>query len=698
MRRMTKELLFLFFLLAHLMIYGQGRIIIDHKTQRFIGDISTLDRTKYIHAYLTIRGNDPRFTALKEEYNFHPDYIGGRSLSNPASRLNSNTMPPVGNKYSGVREVDPWYVTGGRPTDIFWDETADYSAIDVNDYMQDLAEYVASSLAKEWDNLGRYFEPMNEPMVKAKDLYPGGFNSAKNDKIITDMCNYHDYVGKAIHDIPELENILVTGYASAFPEFESDNFEFWEKRFGKFIDIAGEEMDVLSIHIYDGSGVNNQSGRRSGSNSEALLDIIEAYSFIKFGQVKPLAVTEYGRLVPNQPNWAEGNGESNYEPVTNSQAVRSQLHLVMNFMERADHFELAIPFNTNRGDDPTFIFAKASLWTKNENGEIVLSMRKFFYEMLKDLKGERARINSSNVDIQVQSFVDGTELYVMLNNLNDETQTVDLDLLNQEGLMSVDIKQLKIFTDRTPELTNTTVTSAPENISLEYGETAVLTYHFAEEIAFENTITSTKYYTSTYLSQIQSRTINSFSFQPIDVTYGTATLRMGVGREHGLSLAPRVKINGELINAQGDLIKGDDQRNRSQFFGVLEIPFSVELLNASGQNVVEVEFPDDGGKISSVILQVDKAVNAVEVELPDPLQSVDNHEGFIVFPNQVPAGTEVNILSNGVIPTFTISTISGAQMFSGTGNTITTHSLKSGVYLVRIQNDVSVVTQKLIIE
>ena len=140
---------------------AQSTITIDYKTQRFINEVSTLDRTKYIHAYLTIRGNDPKFTALKEEYNFHPDYIGGRGLSNPASNLKSNTMPSVKNTYSGVRKVDEWYVTGGRPSDLFWDGNVDYSNTNTDTYSQNLANYVAKSLKSEWDNLGKYCWLMN---------------------------------------------------------------------------------------------------------------------------------------------------------------------------------------------------------------------------------------------------------------------------------------------------------------------------------------------------------------------------------------------------------------------------------------------------------------------------------------------------------------------------------------------------------
>ncbi|MEM6830737.1 MAG: hypothetical protein AAF551_09475, partial [Bacteroidota bacterium] len=590
----------------NLSVFAQGSVRIEHKTQRFINNVSQLDRTKYVHAYLTIRNQqDQKFKNLKTEYNFHPDYIGGRTLTNPASRVTNGNIPTVKNIHSGVRKVDPWYVTGGRPTDLFYDKNVDYSARNINNYSRRLAGYVANSLKKEWANPGKYFEPMNEPMVKARDFYPGNAVPAKNNKIITDMCNYHKYVGEAIHATPELRNIKVMGYASAFPEFESQNFQFWNNRYKKFIDIAGEEMDLFSIHLYDGSGVNNSSGRRSGSNSEALLDIIEAYSFKKLGVVKNIAVTEYGRLVPNQPNWTPNNGVSNYDAATNAQAVRSQLHMVMNFMERGDHFEMGIPFNTNRGTDPTFIYAKASLWTQNNNGQVVLSQRRFFYEMLKDLKGKRVRINSSNIDVQTQAFVDGRKLYVMLNNLNDLKQTVNLNLINTQGLQNVNIKQLKVPVDKLPKLTNRTVNNAPKNISLEYGETAVLTYTFNAPITFNNKIVSKKYYTKTYLQPIRANQRIAFQFNGVTAgNGGLATLRLGVGRDLSANRRPQVWINGKKVNYSGDVVRGDNQSKRSRFFGVLEIPVDFNLVKGIRNPKVEVSFPDGGGHVSSAILQV----------------------------------------------------------------------------------------------
>ena len=48
-----------------------------------------------------------------------------------------------------------------------------------------------------------------------------------------------------------------------------------------FIDRAGAYMDGFSVHLYDGINVTGTDTKRSGSNSEAVLDMVEAYSYIK---------------------------------------------------------------------------------------------------------------------------------------------------------------------------------------------------------------------------------------------------------------------------------------------------------------------------------------------------------------------------------------------------------------------------------
>jgi len=465
-------------------------------------------------------------------------------------RLKNGKIPHVKKIHSGIREVQG-HVDSGRAGYVFYKKDVDYSVEDVTEYSYKAAQFAADFYRYQEDNVPQFFEPFNEPMVHANDFY-----SKKNNK-----------------------------------KYDKEK-----------IDIAGADMDMFSVHLYDGSGnVNNKGGRRSGSNAEAILDLIEGYSYAKLGRLKPIAVTEYGRLVQDQPGFPN---VPNFEPIENSQAVRSQIHMVMNFMERGDDIALIIPFTIGKSK-PTFSFSKASLWTQDKSGKWEFTPRKYFFEIWKDVKGDRVAISSSNIDVQTHAFVDGKELFVVLNNLNDDSQEVDLALLDSGNLKKVEIKSLKIFSDKTPDLSIKETKSAPQKLKLAYGETVVLKYQFKKKIEFENTIRSKKYYAEKCVTPIVASKEIGFSFNNVKVAKGKATLRLGVGRKNGASLKPTVLVNGKKVAIATDIIRGYDQHNRKQFFGTLEIPVNIEDLN-NGENKVSVKFEDQGGHISSAILQVQK--------------------------------------------------------------------------------------------
>lgn len=691
------------FLMLCTLTTAQGVIVIDHKTQRYIGETTSLDRSKFVNGHILFNNSDAEFEAFKEEYNLPVNFIGGRQFWNPFGKVKDGVIPNINKKYNGMREVSPYLVATGTASQLMYDDNVDYSIEDVSDLSKQAADYVAKSYRDDWDLVPKYIEPFNEPMVHAIDYYPEGrenppkYLNDKLDVVITNICNYHKDLGQAIHALPELANMKVVGFGSAYPELENNGFSLWDTRFRKFIDIAGADLDVLSLHLYDGSGINNSGGRRSGSNSEAIIDMIETYSFIKFQKVIPIAITEYGRLVPNQPNWKAGNGQSNYEPVENSQAVRSQIHMVMNFMEREDHLELSIPFNVNTRN-PNGQYSKSSIWVKNAQGIAELTNRKYFYEMWKDLKGERVRINSSNVDIQTQAFVNDHELYVMLNNLNDEPQTLDLHLFDAQGLQSVAVKNLKIHLDQEPTLAKTTSDTAPEKITLEYGETVVLTYKFDTPVSFDNTIRSNKYYSATYLQTISADEITSFSFDDVVAGIGLATLRLSVGRAHGKSLKPVITINGQSVDISSDVIRGYDQNSRKQFFGTLEIPFNIDLLK-EGSNIVEVKFADGGGHISSVVLQVQNAEKPLD-ELPDLIleSNIPGGQGMNVYPNPIDVGDEVYLGFEAEDVSYSVLTLNGKLISEGKGNLVQTEGLKPGIYLVRATLDFDTLMSKLVVK
>ncbi|MFI3278262.1 MAG: hypothetical protein SNH13_01495 [Rikenellaceae bacterium] len=591
------------------MSQNKATVTIQPTVQHVASGEGVFNRDKHVRFHDTSNVNDPELKVVKEMYNFRPDYAIGRAFYYPLSKLQKGEPPKdIKNKYQGVREVSDFVATGHQGN-IFWDKEEDYSKKKMSKQIKKVADYVAESYAKEWDSVPLYLEPFNEPMVHAVSLYPEGRKGQYIDEKLKVVMNYiseyHREVGRAVHNTPALKDMKVMGFASAYPELEANNFKVWNNIFKPFIDVAGEQMDILSIHLYDGVGINNNGGRRSGSNIDAIMDMIQTYSNIRLGEVRPMAITEYGRLVPNQPGFTPNGKVVNLEPITNSQAVCSQLHMVMNFMEYGDDVVMSIPFTTGK-QSPYVQYVRAALWLKQPDGSWELTPRKYFFEMLKDLKGNRVVNSSSNIDIQTQAFVDGKQMYVVLNNLNDETQSVELSLPDGlPAIESVEVKSLKIHADKVPDFAVESLKAAPKSLDLIYGETVVLTYNFESAVEQQSKLVSSKLYSKDYFKPIVANTANSFTFSGVDKKAASAVLRVSVGRDHGKSLEPKITINGKAVDYSGDVIRGYDQTNRKRFFGTLTIPVAGDMVK-SGDNVVSVSFPDAGGHVSSVVLQVNE--------------------------------------------------------------------------------------------
>ena len=76
---------------------------------------------------------------------------------------------------------------------------------------------------------------------------------------------------------------------------------------------------------------------------------------------------------------------------------------------------------------------------------------------------------------------------------------------------------------------------------------------------------------------------------------------MSIGRTHDLSKRPLIKMNGINIPVPFNW-KGYDQANRKKFFGAIDIPIPIELIQEN--NNVDISFPDSGGHLSTLILDV----------------------------------------------------------------------------------------------
>ncbi|SNR30986.1 agarase [Lutibacter agarilyticus] len=698
------------FSFSYLVSNGQVNVSVNLNVKHSVGDISSFDRSKFIviHANSTENewGGDNFTPDLKDHFLNGYDVYLGRDTGGITWNLNQIQEDPTRTGYANPSEI----ASRGLTT-----RNNFASNTNIHQYENRKNAVVAAQLHPFWtgesqkataqgwklespkatgEYMGRYFnefhggngqkkpafvEVINEPAYEAL----GGKLDYTNS--IQEIADFHVEVADAIR--AQDPSLKIGGYTTAFPDFEVGDFQRWNNRWKLFMDVAGDKMDFWSIHLYDfGSIRNGQKELRSGSNVEATFDMMEHYSQLSFNEVKPFVISEYGAQTHDYNNEAW----SSYRDWLHVKASNSQL---MSFLERPEAIASAINFvivkaewgfNSNKNIPyPSRLMRKANEPASYTGEWVYTDMAKFF-ELWKNVNGTRVDSTTDDLDIQVDAYVDGNKGYVILNNLNFEATTINLNVFDEDykSVSSVVKKHLTLSGSDTTVLNEETFTSAISSVELGAESTIILEYTFDSAIVIDKTSEEKKYYATTYLKPISANQPNTFNISNIvKGAYGEAVLRIGVGREHGKSLHPSVKINGQTINVPTDW-RGYDQAERERFFGVLEIPVSFDVLQAN--NTVEVEFSDAGGHISSVSMQV--------FNFSDNIREIDPE----LFPsNNYKIKTTSETCSNsenGIIEINTeliqnykaqISSSNYNNVFEFTNN-LTVNNLSSGEYTITI--------------
>lgn len=575
-------------------VFGQSKadVTVDYYTQRFLGDVSELDRSKYFNIHSSA-DDDVDVKKFLDDYG-----VGlGRLFWGPYSYAYSKTKEvgryPSIPSYSGNITVKRYIATEHPNTQTI------QGGLDVEAAGQWAADYYSHK-----EVIPEFFEPLNEPFVHADDA---GF-TVKGQAMRELMTDFYASIGRHIHANPKLNGKMkVIGYAAAYPAWEDGNFNYWNTRMKMFIDRAGEDMDGFSVHLYDGINVTGTDTKRSGSNSEAVLDMIDAYSYRKFGYPKPLVISEFGGI-DNEYD------DESYRPVPSVRTVSSFNHFLFNLMERQDNLLISIPFVSDKAEwhitaANNYTSYGAALFIPDNPRDLEhttwqLNDKKYFFELWKGVKGDRIDISSDNPDIQVQAFKDGGTMYIALDNLADEVQTVNLkNHYGWKDVSQVSMRSLQVDYQSGIIYKEESFSSIPARIDLHSNQTIVLVASVSSG-GYTNSLIRKKYYSADYLQPITAGATITFPFDGVQPKKsGRAFLRMSVGRPVSASKKPVVKINGVEVDVPANW-KGYDQQNRNVFFGMIEVPFDMGLLK-SGENKVDMTFADGGGYVSSAILQVE---------------------------------------------------------------------------------------------
>lgn len=633
MKALSNMLLGASIVLNPISVLAKTEAVVNLNVTHSVNGKTTFDRKKYITIHSTLNESDWEGEQDKLKYMMEDlDVYFGRDNGSPAWNFNQARQDagnigyadPAHIKAQGKYARETGYgknkahvhqydgrgdiMVGGQPRphwfgavnpccgDPVWqadgaEAVGDFLGQYINEFYRSEGEAVTNGHLRP-----TYFEVLNEPLYQLTDA-PHEMGLEHPIPPI-DIFNFHKDVAVAFRQ--HNQDVKIGGFTVAFPIFEERNFARWNERMKLFIDTAGPEMDFFSTHFYDLEDAN----RFKGSRIEATLDMIDHYSLLRLGETKEHVISEYGgrnRPIEKQP----------WTPYRDWYFLKTASPMMMQFMDRPDSIGKAIPFVTTKAlwgtrDGIPYnwrLLRQAHEGAGEEGDHWVFTEMVKFYELWSEVKGTRVDSYTTNPDILIDSYVDKDKAYVIFSNLTDSSETLLLHQYGAQGanIQAVNIKHLYLKGDK-PILDEINAPADTSTFELAPEATLIVEYTYSADIPQTANSFEKKYFATEYLKEIAAETAINFEIRDVLVPQmGEVILRLAVGRDHGTSLAPEVTFNGELLQGTATFA-GDAQRERPRFFGLLEIPVSLELVKPVNQ--VSITFPDTGGHVASVNMKV----------------------------------------------------------------------------------------------
>ena len=364
---------------------------------------------------------------------------------------------------------------------------------------------------------------------------------------------------------------------------------------------------------------------RTGSNMDAILDLLENHAVVTVGKVLPHLVSEFGALWNDV---AMNNGHSKrvvYFARHDWQLMCSVMAMTLQMMQRTDRILKAVPFIVNRAAWWQYAFVENgryaypfSLFRYNVTGEEEWNPTylRLYYDFWSGVEGELIVSTSSAANVLTQAFcsVERESIFVVVHSLADTAVGAAVEWpaeLSSVVFASSNITRLQWVgddaTDGVPSLRRERLGDGlPRSISLEARETVLL--HFAGP-SVRDVCASTAggiedertYYSNATITPLPSGEAAAFAFeldgsQELAETMRRSTLRVGLSGtvaayDAAIGAAAgtlEVLVNGARvpIELDGMMAGGGGKLHVSQsderFFGAFSVSFSPDVLSSGG--------------------------------------------------------------------------------------------------------------------
>lgn len=524
----------------------------------------------------------------------------------------------------------------GEPMPIYWE------------CMNEPDMAVMSSAAMFLSSFEKIYEFHNLTAIEIRNVLGehapkvGGFCWGQHDLWAADLINrwtnaettYYQYSDESIY--PAYDNMWL-GYdgngtratGSTIYQHRKDDWWQWDALYQEFMETCAENMDFYAIHFYDWPSGRDNIVYRTGGAVEATLDMIESYDIDRFGTRKDIVVSEFGTVGPyvDELPYKRRDWEN----------LRPFNQMFMQFLERPSHIVLTMPFAPIKavwGDwynddgsllrrypstmmDPVGDYRSPGL----EHEEWEWSGMILWYELWKDVKGTRIDTKSTNPDIQVDAYVDGKHVYLILNNLEISEEYINLNMFDAYDNTVKSVRMTHQYLDENQDLPvneEHTMASLPAQVKLVRSSTMILDIEYADEVTIDeeskekkyvserfatgtNTFGRDKYYSPKHSGELVAN-VNNVTVPEI----GEATLRIGLRTWNGLKAS--VTVNGtsvlSMTSQSSDLnVRGRQvSRGGNGYYGMIELDVPLDILKEN--NEIRIDVPHTSPDFSSVQLQV----------------------------------------------------------------------------------------------
>jgi hypothetical protein len=608
---------------------AQSQIIVQPNVTRAIGGVSEVDRKRYFSVSDHGTNFDKRVPDDIYDYLVHdlgitfgrqlgpvmwtasslpedPDRPGfadvskleQQNLGQPGEKFVKDFGPNLDVAAHGNHNAYPEYMGQHTHEDATYHGKQEY----VPENIEAAVELAAAVFKYNYNDFDRpkFYEPLNEPHWKFF--------------VDQHFADWHLAVQEKFHEV--LPDVKVGGMCMSVSYFYRENYQSFNGMKG-FYDLTEGKMDFYSFHSYDYFDWTDGDFRgrvQSGLPLEGTLDLLQNYAVLEDGKEVDVVISEQGGYINVQPKGMydgealaakiaeEHFPEDTWENELKKRSIVCFVHVssiianTMTFMDHPHTVQKSVPFllpNTWNWD-PKYYAGLYVPENYTDESKWVETHMLDFYKLFKGVDGRRVQAFSNDPDLQTRAFVDGSKLYIAINNQSWRSESVNLSGVSAP---KVEIRRFGRNVDFTAYYTES-VEKTPKILELAGRESVVIVADMGTAIKEQSLINEVVHYANQTRLPLSNA---EFTIEtPLDPKMQYAVLRVGLTRPSGSSHDPIIELNGNALKVPTE--DSADRFDKGEYASTKLIYLKPSQLREV--NTVKISFPDgDAGTVGTAVIR-----------------------------------------------------------------------------------------------